>query len=157
MKLFPFLALGSVVVGWGKGPCSQDPDPCQHFYATLEAVPHDTLTATSGEGTWLWHEQEYQGCQVRFVTNDSLSAGYEAPDFAPMEDSEIYRLGWRFTPGVGADGPGTSIFGIQRDSIECLVRWDQPAWIDDQGEHQQSDVLTVTVQCRERVEPRANR
>jgi hypothetical protein len=69
-----------------------------------------------------------------------------------MEDSETYRLGWRFTEGVGADGPGTSIFGIQRGSIECVVRWDQPAWIDDQGEHQQSDVLTVIIQCREGTE-----
>jgi len=135
---------------WGANPVNQDPDPCQYFYDALEAVPHDTLTASSGEGVWLWHEQSYVGCQVRFVTNDSLRAGYDVPEFDALEDSEMYRLGWRFTDGIGADGPGSGIFGIERGSVECLVFWSQPAYIDDEGEFQQSDVLEMTIQCRDR-------
>ena len=135
---------------WGGNPVNQGPDPCQYFYRALEAVPHDTLVASSGELVWLWHDQSYSGCQVRFVTNDSISAGFQVPDFDALEGSEMYRLGWRFSDGIGADGPGSGIFGIERDSVQCLVAWDQTAWIDDNGEFQQSDVLNMTIQCRER-------
>jgi hypothetical protein len=149
MKVISLAALAWVLGCRGAEPAIQNPDPCEYFYAALEAVPHDTLTASAGEGVWLWHDQGFVGCQVRFVTNDSLSAGYEVPGFDALEGSEMYRLGWRFAPEVGADGPGSGIFGIQRDSVECLVRWNQEAFIDDNGEFWQSDVLEMTIQCRE--------
>jgi hypothetical protein len=150
MKMFLVALLGGVLGWWVADPDSQDPNPCQYFYDALEAVPHDTLAASSGEGVWLWHEQSYVGCQVRFVTHDSITEGFVVPDFDALEGSETYRLGWRFTHGVGADGPGSGIFGIERDSVECLVWYEQPAYIDDDGEFWQSDVLEMVIQCRER-------
>ena len=66
-----------------------------------------------------------------------------------IEGSEMHALGWRMSYGIGADGPGSGIFGIERDAVRCLVRWEQPAWIDDEGEFQQSDVFSMTIQCRE--------
>lgn len=149
MRMILLVALGWVISSQAADPGSRNPEPCQYFYDALEAVPHDTLTASSGEGVWLWHDQGYVGCQIRFVTNDSLTAGYEIPDFDAPEGSEMYRLGWRFIPEVGADGPGSGIFGIQRDSVECLVQWNQEAYIDDEGEFRQSDVLEMTIQCRD--------
>jgi hypothetical protein len=150
MRMLPWIAIGGLLAGRGADPGTQEPDPCQYFYEALEVVPHDILVASSGDLLWMWHEQPYTGCQVRFVTNDSIRAGYEVPEFDALEGSEMYRLGWRFMDSVGADGPGSGIFGIERDSVQCLVRWEQSAWIDDEGEFQQSDVLEMTIQCRQR-------
>lgn len=150
MRMLALIAVGGLLAGWGRDPGTQEPEPCRYFYDALEVVPHDTLVATSGNLVWMWHEQPYTGCQVRFVTNDSISAGYQVPEFDALEGSEMYRLGWRFMDSIGADGPGSGIFGIERDPVECLVQWAQPAWIDDNGEFQQSDVLDMTIQCRER-------
>jgi hypothetical protein len=150
MKTLVFLLMGGVLGSLAPGGGKQDADPCAYFYDSLATVPHDTLTVSSGEGVWIWHDQSYKGCEVRFVTNDSLRAGYQVPDFEATEGSEMYRLGWRYTEGILADGPGSGVFGIERGSVECLVVWNQSAWIDDDGEFQQSDVLEMTIQCRAR-------
>ncbi len=126
-------------------------DPCESFHAALEAVPHDTLVRTTGEIEWIWDGEPVRGCQARFVTHDSLVAGHDVPEFDAIQGSEMYRLGWRMSPGIGADGPGSGIFGIERDTVQCLVWWEQPAYIDDDGEFVQSETLSITVQCRERA------
>lgn len=149
MRMLTLVLLGGAL---GCVPADADggsPDPCESFHAALEAVPHDTLVRTAGDIEWIWDREPVRGCQVRFVTRDSLVAGHGVPAFDALEGSEMHRRGWRMSDGIGADGPGSSIFGIERDSVRCLVWWDQPAYIDDDGEFVQSETLTITIQCRE--------
>lgn len=92
---------------------------------------------------------EYRGCEIEFETNDALRAGVSVPDFDAIQDSEMYRLGWRMSRGVTADGPGSGVFGIEKESVLCVVRWAQPAHISDEGEIVQSETFNMKVQCRE--------
>jgi len=156
MRMILSVAATLLVACTGANPGGDALRPCQYFYSTLAALPHDTLNVSSGEGVWLWERgsetealsRSFVGCEVRFVTNDSLTVGFQVPMFDPLEGSEMYSLGWRFTPGVLADGPGSGIFGLHKDSVECLVDWNQEAYIDDNGDFWQSDVLEMTIQCR---------
>jgi hypothetical protein len=104
---------------------------------------------TTGSFVSIWDGTEYSGCEIEFETNDALRAGGPIPDFDAIQDSEMQRLGWRVAQGVGADGPGSGVYGIERDSVLCVVRWAQPAHIDDDGEIVQSETFNMTVQCRE--------
>jgi hypothetical protein len=149
MRMSMFLVLAAVTGWWTHGPDGQELSPCRYFHDALEGIPHDSLTISSGDGVWLWHEERYVGCQVRFVTRDSISEGYKVPDFDAVESSRTHSLGWRFMHGVAADGPGSGIFGIERGSVQCLVYHEQPAYIDENGEFWQSDTLEITIQCRE--------
>jgi len=148
MKLLALFVLGGFLGCMRADADGGEPEPCDYFHSTLSAVPHDTLMRSTGEIAWIWDGETYQGCEVRFVAHDSL-AGPPVPDFDALEGSEMYRLGWRMSHGIGADGPGSGIFGIEREAVRCLVRWEQPAWIDDEGEFQQSDTFSMTIQCRE--------
>jgi hypothetical protein len=149
MIMLSFL-LGGLLTCTGAGAASGGPDPCEYFFAALKAVPNETLWHRAGEFESLWGGQKYRGCEVRFVTNDSLRAGAAVPDFDALPDSEMYRLGWRMSDSIGADGPGSGIFGIEKDTVLCVVRWEQPAYIGDEGEFVQSEILSMTIQCRER-------
>ncbi len=148
MKMLILVVLAGLAGCMAADADSAQPDPCDDFYEALSAVPHDTLLRTAGEIAWMWNDTTLTGCEVRFVAHDSL-AGPPVPTFEAIEGSEMHALGWRMSYGIGADGPGSGIFGIERDAVRCLVRWEQPAWIDDEGEFQQSDVFSMTIQCRE--------
>jgi hypothetical protein len=56
-------------------------------------------------------------------------------------------------PELMADGAGSGVHGLRRGSTECVVRWNQPAYIDDDGSFVQSDTLTMLIQCRARRSP----
>lgn len=56
-------------------------------------------------------------------------------------------MGWRMENSIGADGPGTTLFAIRKESSICLVSEMQPAYLGDNGEIVQSDVLQIVVQC----------
>jgi hypothetical protein len=62
----------------------------------------------------------------------------------------MYRKGWRANNSFVADGPGTGVFGVEKESVLCLVRHEQPAYLDDYGNIIQSETLRITVQCRYR-------
>jgi hypothetical protein len=123
--------------------------PCELFFTALENVPHVVLSMRTGAFVSTWDEMEYRGCEVDFETNDSLSEAVSVPSFDAIEDSEMYRLGWRMSEGIGADGPGSGVFGIERESVLCVVRWAQPAYLFDDGEIVQSETFSMKVQCRE--------
>ncbi len=123
--------------------------PCEPFFTALESVPHVALSMSAGPFVSTWDEMEYRGCEVDFETNDSLSAGVPVPSFDAIEDSDMYRLGWRMSHGITADGPGSGVFGIERESVLCVVRWAQPAYLFDDGEIVQSETFNMKVQCRE--------
>ncbi len=122
---------------------------CQPFLGPLEVVPYVELSVYSGVFESVWDEQRYHGCEIRFETNDSIRGGAVVPGFDAIDGSEMQRLGWRPSTGIGADGPGSGVFGIEKDTVACIVRWAQPAYIDDDGEFVESETLNMTIQCRE--------
>jgi len=124
-------------------------DPCGYFFRALKTVPHEKLTRNDGGLKSLWDGKKVSGCEVMFVTNDTLRSGRDTPDFFATEGTELYRLGWRMNNSLAADGPGSGIFGIENESVLCLVSHDQPAYLDEKiGKIIQSEALTITVQCR---------
>jgi hypothetical protein len=126
-------------------------DPCGYFRQALKAVPHEKLTRIDGDIHSLWDGKKVSGCEVMFVTNDALRSGRDVPDFTATEGTKLYRLGWRTNNSLAADGPGSGIFGIENESVLCLVSHDQPAELDEKtGKITQSETLTLTIQCRQK-------
>ena len=143
----------SLVVGIPAGVASADvtttqPDSCAYFYDALHAVPHESLSRRQGEYESTWDGKPYRGCEVKFVTTDALRGGKAVPAFKTFPDSELYRLGWRMAPSIGADGPGSGIFAVEKGPVLCLIRWSQPAYLADSGEIVQSDTVKMTIQCQ---------
>jgi hypothetical protein len=135
---------------------SEQPQPCDELQALLEAVPHVALTQTVGSFESIWRGGTlgggtFEGCVIEFETNDVTRGGVEAPDFFPDEGSDLHRAGWRMAPGILADGAGTGVHGIERESTLCIIRWEQPAYVDDDGDIVSSDTLTILIQCADRV------
>ena len=82
------------------------------------------------------------------MTTDALLKGADVPTFRPFEGTELYRLGWRFDNAIAADGPGSSLFGIEDAKVHCLVAYQQDASMDEKtGEIVRSDALVMAVQC----------
>jgi len=128
----------------------EDPDACQHFLLELQDVPHDTLTHNEIRHQSLWDGKDYPGCEIKFVTSDSLLSGGTVPNFDALQGTPMYLMGWRVNNSYTADGPGTGVFGIEKESVLCLIRHDQPAYLSDQGKKIQSKRLSITIQCREK-------
>ena len=131
-------------------PQSELAKPCAYFQNSLEQVPHVALSVASGRFVSGWDQEEHIGCQVDFETNDFLRTGLPVPHFDAIEGSEMYGIGWRQSYGIGADGPGSGIFGIEKGSTLCTIRWAQPAHIDDDGEIVSSDTFNMRIQCRQK-------
>lgn len=129
---------------------SEQQDSCEYFFSALKPVPHDKLIRSEGTHQSLWRGKNYTGCEIKFVTHDNLLSGRRVPDFDAAEGSEMYRMGWRVNNSFVADGPGTGLFGVEKGSVLCLVRHEQPAYLDDHGHIIQSETLSITVQCRHR-------
>lgn len=93
--------------------------PCRYFHKRLELIPNEELTLTRGTFTSLMYGEELEGCEVEFVTNDSLLKDVPKPDpipsFLPHETASLYENGWRRNINYNAEGPGTRLFGIQKD------------------------------------------
>lgn len=151
MKLLYCLLLFFVLIG-----ClpvyadTEEKNTCEYFFLSLESKPHEELTHRNGEYQSLLDGKKHTGCEIKFVTNDILLSGIKVPDFTPVEGSEMYRNGWRVNNSFSADGPGTSLLGVQKKTVLCLVGYNQPAYLDDQGNIIQSETLSITVQCRNR-------
>ena len=126
------------------------PDSCAYFFDTLQTVPHELLSRRQGEYESTWDGKPYQGCEVKFVTNDTLRSGKGVPSFEAFPDSELYRLGWRIAPSIGADGPGSGIFAVEKGHVLCVIRWAQPAYLADSGDIVQSDTVKMTIQCQDK-------
>lgn len=151
MKAHILLLQLALAVGWPAYAATGKQDACEHFFLALKAVPHETLTRSEGQHESLWDSKKYMGCEVQFVTNDTLISGKRVPDFDALEGSEMYRRGWRVNNSIVADGPGSGIFGIEKESVLCIVRHDQPAGLDEHGNFEQSETLSITVQCRQKA------
>jgi len=150
MKTHIFLLLLVLDFGLPAYAAADEQDACRHFFQVLKAVPHDKIIRSDGAHQSLWDRKKYTGCEVQFVTNDTLLSDRSVPDFEAMRGTEMYRRGWRQIISIRADGPGTGIFGIEKESLLCLVRHDQPASLEDHGKIVQSETLTISVQCRQK-------
>ena len=147
MTRFLFIAISVLSVPGCMRTVNQH--PCGHFFRALKAVPNESLTQSTGEYRSLWNGAKHVGCEVKLVTNDTLNRNHHPmPNFDAQPDSELYRHGWRTNNAYTADGPGSSVYGIEKEKTLCVVREDQPAHIDDRGSIVQSETLTITVQCR---------
>ncbi len=148
MKPFLLVALYILVAPGCVGVVNQN--PCGDFFRALQGLPNESLILSTGEFQFLWDGAKHSGCEVRLVTYDALIRNeHPVPNFEAQPDSELYRQGWRANNAYAADGPGSSVYGIEKGKTLCIVREEQPAHIDDHGKIVQSKTLTITVQCRE--------
>ena len=137
--IIPFSAYAEPVEG----------DPCDYFFQALKAVPHESMTRSYGAHASLLDGKKRLGCQIKLVTNTHLLSGKKVPDFRADQGSVMYGMGWRMVNELTADGPGSSLYGIRKDSVLCLILYDQPAYLDEKTRRiVQTDTLTITVQCR---------
>jgi len=123
-------------------------EPCGELYGVLEDVPHVSLARRAGQIDPIWSGEPAPDCQIEFETNDSTLNGATVPIFLAEPGSDEYRAGWRLIPEIIADGAGSGIHGIQRAPLRCVIRWEQPAYIADDGTFVESDTLTMLIQCR---------
>jgi hypothetical protein len=130
----------------GGSPSTQE-DPCREFYVVLDEVPHVALTSMDGPIESMWSGEPTAVCEVAFETTDSTLAGEVPPTFVAGPGSETHRAGWRMIPEIVADGPGSGVHGIQRNGVRCVIRWEQPAYIDDDGNFVQSSAFSMRIQC----------
>lgn len=122
-------------------------EPCVWFHDALSSLPSRRFDTGSGEHVSVYDGRTYLGCEVRFETTDALLSGLGVPRLDAIEGSELYLLGWRMEDSIAADGPGTTVFAVRRESSICVVSELQPAYLNDNGELVQSDVLEILVQC----------
>ena len=148
--LFPGLgSLGSWVLAFVVLMPASASGQCDAFYRELATVPHVSLTIATAGFTSVWDGERYEGCEVEFETNDSTRSETAVPNFVPDPGTRLFRDGWRMRNDIGADGPGSGVYGIQRGTVLCVIRWERPAYIDDDGEFVQSDSLAMGIQCRD--------
>ena len=136
-----------LTVALGAALSPSQPEPCDELHAALEAVPHVSLTRSAGPFYSIWDRETVRGCEIQFETNDSIRDGASRPTFFADPGTDMHRAGWRMIPEIGADGAGSGIHGIRRGSARCVVRWEQAAYIDDDGTLVESDTLTMLIQC----------
>ena len=146
------LFTGAVYTVPFEGQDQSENNACRYFADRLEPVPHLNLKITADTYRSFRDTRTYTGCKLTFVTSDSLLAGYKdsIPRFQALEGTELYRMGWRMNDKYTADGPGTGVHGIEKDSTLCLVLYEKPAYLDDNGEIQSSETITLTIECREK-------
>lgn len=137
-----------VAVLLGACTIAEPVDLCEPFSALLVAVPRTSFVTRTGEFESTWDGSRRFGCEIQFETSDSLRQGKAMPAFEAEEGSAMYDLGWRMSDGILADGPGSGVFGIETESAQCIVRWHQPAFIDEDGQFVQAEMLRLTIQCR---------
>lgn len=131
-----------------------DVDRCDELFEMLATVPHVSLVRSTGSFESIWDGATREGCELRFETNDSTLAGAMAPAFVAEPGSEVHARGWRMHPGILADGAGSGIHAIEKGDSLCVIRWEQPAYLDDDGEFVVSDTFTMSVQCSQAGDPR---
>ena len=150
MKAYILLVQMVFVACWPVYASSKELEGCEYFFSVLKSVPHLELNRQVGAHKSLWDGKKYMGCEIKFVTDDKVLSGNRVPDFEAVEGSEMHRRGWRMDNSFVADGPGTGSYGIEKESVLCIVRHEQPAYLDDHGNIIQSETLSITVQCRDR-------
>lgn len=129
--------------------CQQQNDPCLYFYEKLKQVPHEELNHSTGKHKSLINLEEQEGCEVKFVTNDSLRTEKDKlPGFIQsIEGTELHQKGWRVNENYRTDGPGSGMYGIEKDDTLCLISYSRPTYLKEPGNIVSSSQVTIIVQC----------
>lgn len=133
--------------------CQQPEAPCQYYYQQLEDIPHEKLEHYSGVITFSWDNKKYPGCEVIFVTNDSLRTdSYKLPRFKDGLDPVLEEKGWHYNHNYTADGPGSMAYGIENADTLCFISYRKPATLVEPGKIVESPETTIMVQCIEKTQ-----
>ena len=128
-------------------------ESCQIFYNQLKEIPHTKLTLDSVIYKSLLNLKREKGCQVKFVTTDSISANVEFPAFTKsIKGTKLYDQGWRYNDKYTADGAGTGLVGIENRGVLCLISYARPVSSLKPGKFEISDDITIIVQCGSKKE-----
>jgi len=127
-----------------------DGNSCQYFYAKLQEIPHTKLVQNSIIDESILYGKKKKGCEVEFVTNDSLISDIPnpaIPSFLPGQTASLYENGWRRDINYDAEAPGSRMFGIKKKDSLCLISQSQPATLVKSGKIVSSKKITVIIQC----------
>ncbi len=118
---------------------------CIQFYNELLKLPHTKLTINSNGFVSLWDGKSVKGCEVIFESDESIVSGKVV--YQTFQSFTNWQ-GWSINESLIADGPGSSIIGIENDQNKCTLHWSQHAWIDEKSnEYRQSEQIKLIVQC----------
>lgn len=145
------LFIGAVYAVPHHGQDPSENNGCRYFADRLDSVPHHKLEIKTGPYRSFRDNRTYNGCKLTFITSDSLLNRFEytMPRFQAFDGTELYRMGWRINDNYSADGPGTGVHGIEKDTTLCLILYEKPAYLDDNGEIRSSESITLSIECRE--------
>ena len=122
-----------------------DDSICIQFHQKLSELPYDQLNLNTKEFVSLFDGKPLDGCEVVFQTNELIVSGDKVHD---LYNELINSDGWTKNHDYAADGPGSSLIGIENDGYRCLINWSQHSWLDDKtNEIRQSDKIRMVVQC----------
>ena len=122
-----------------------DDSICTQFHQKLSELPHTKLNLNTNGFVSLFNGKPLDGCEIVFQTNESLVSGDKVND---LYNELINSDGWTQNNDYAADGPGSSLIGIENDGYRCLINWSQHAWLDDKtNEIKQSDQIKMGIQC----------
>ena len=122
-----------------------DDSICAQFHQKLSELPHEQLNLNTNGFVSLSDGKPSDGCEIVFQTNESMASGTEAHD---LYVELIHSDGWTQNNDYAADGPGSSLAGIENDGYRCLINWSQHAWLDDKtDEIKRSDQIKMVIQC----------
>ena len=135
--------IGLIILNWN--PVHGDDSACRLFYDKLSKLPHTKLTVNTNGFVSFWDGKQINGCEVAFETDESMVSGKVVHQ---KFEAFIKLKGWSFNEKLIADGPGSSIVGIENDGNRCLINWSQHSWIDEKtGKIKQSYQIRIVVQC----------
>lgn len=139
------------------GLAADDPAPVAAPWSEGCAAVGGTIEEVFGfrpeirEGTFpFWHD-ERRGCRLAFAKPTAELGQGASPEEALRE--KLAARGWRDDPRHSADGPGTTVFGLRKGAVLCIISAGAQAWIDDDGEFGVSDTYEFEATCAETDEP----
>ncbi len=123
---------------------------CAAIAGALEKSHRLKLEAREGVFEF-WHDRR-RGCRLAFSKPTAELGEGAAPDESLR--GMLAGQGWQGDPRHSADGPGTTVFGLRKGDVLCIVSAGVDAGIDDDGEFQVSDVYDFEATCAATDEPR---
>ena len=142
LLIIPIAAIGYV-----------DDSICNQFHQKLSEMPHNQLSLNTDNFVSIFDGKQLDGCEVVYESNESLVSGDSVHN---LYIKFVKAEGWKQNNKSGADGPGSSLVGIEKDTHRCLISWSQHAWLDDKtNEVKQSDLIKMVIQCSSLVESRS--
>ena len=124
-----------------------DAETCRPFYEALAGVPHESIFQRDGMYNSRYFETGATGCFLVMNTSEDRLGGQPMPDLTGEPGTPMYESGWRVNLKYVADGPGTSVVGLEKDVALCLVMTRHPRYINDDGQIVPTAFINVRVEC----------